>query len=234
MADAVKGVVMNVKEKFIDNTVVPIVTEMMRIFPDGLVISSGLYALLTISFPFSIFFGSMVEATAIFHAIRYSTSYLGIAPMSATGSSVTHICRTGFTKPTTSLLSMSMFGTEELKNPFPSSQIYMLSVASAYLFSTLNTQAKELSALGPSYSARYYISTIFLTVLLFLFVCFRIAYGCESFPVVIMSVPIGIIIGALLVQQNLRLFGAESINLIGIPLLKSRAASGKPIYICPK
>jgi hypothetical protein len=221
------------KDKFIDNTIVPVITEMMRIFPDGLVITSGLYALLTISFPFSIFFGSMLEATAIFHAIRYSTSYLGVSPMSATGSSVTHICRTGFTKPTTSLLSMSMFSSEGLTNPFPSSQIYMLSVASAYIFSTLNTQAKELSALGPSYSARYYISTIFLTVVLFLFVCFRIAYGCESFAVAIMSVPIGLLLGILLVQQNLRLFGAESINLIGIPLLKSRTANGKKIYVCP-
>jgi hypothetical protein len=176
----------------------------------------------------------MLEATAIFHAIRYATAYIGISPMSITGSSVSHICRTGFTKPTTSLLSMSMFSTEGLNNPFPSSQIYMLSVASAYIFSTLNAQTKELTALGPSYSARYYISTIFLTVLLFLFVCFRIAYGCESFAVAIMSVPIGLLLGMLLVQQNLRLFGAESINLIGIPLLHSRTASGKKIYVCPK
>jgi len=228
------SVVTDVKKSLVDNTLVPIVTEMMRIFPDGLVITSGLYALLTLSFPFSIFFGSMLEATAIFHAIRYATSYIGISPPSASSAAYKHICRTGFTQPTTSLLSLSMFGSEGIQNPFPSSQIYMLSVAAAYIFSTLDTQSKELAALGPSYSSRYYISAIFLTVLIFVFVCFRIAYNCESFAVVMMSVPIGLFIGMILVQQNTNLFGAESVNLVGIPLLQSRTATGKKIYVCPK
>ena len=222
------------KQTFVDETLVPVVQEMMRIFPDGLVITSGLYALLTLSFPFGVFFGSMVEATAAFHAIRWAVSYLNISPMSASSKSYAHICRTGFTQPTTSLLSMSMFASEALPNPVPSASIYILSVASAYIFSTLNTQNKELAALGPAYSSRYYVSAIFLTVLIFLFVSFRIAFGCESFGIVIMSVPIGLMIGSLLVQQNTRLFGPESINLVGIPLLQSRTATGKKIYVCPK
>ena len=228
------SVITDTKAKLIDDTLVPIVTEMMRIFPDGLVITSGLYALFTLSFPFGIFFGSMVEATAIFHGIRHATSYLGVAPVSASSKTYTHICRTGFTQPTTSLLSMSLFGSEAVQNPFPSPQIYILAAASAYIFTSINRQSKELSALGPSYSSRYYISLIFLTVLLFLFVSFRIAYNCESFGITMMSVPIGLFIGVLLVQQNANLFGAESVNLIGIPLLQSRTASGKKIYVCPK
>jgi hypothetical protein len=195
-----------------------------------------LYALFTLSFPFGIFFGSMVEATAIFHGIRYATSYLGVSPISASSKAYTHICRTGFTQPTTSLLSMSIFGSESeaIQNPFPSPQIYILAAASAYIFTSINKQSKELSALGPSYSSRYYISLIFLTVLLFLFVCFRIAYRCESFAITMMSVPIGLFVGMLLVQQNANLFGAESTNLLGIPLLQSRTASGRQIYVCPK
>ena len=102
------------------------------------------------------------------------------------------------------------------------------------MFTTLNLQSKELAALGPSYSSRYYVSAIFLTVLLFLFIAFRAAYGCDTFGVLMMTVPIGVILGMLLVQQNSRLFGPESINLVGIPLLQGRAASGRPIYVCPK
>jgi hypothetical protein len=66
------SIITDTKTKLVDETIVPVVTEMMRIFPDGLVITSGLYALFTLSFPFGVFFGSMVEATAIFHAIRYT------------------------------------------------------------------------------------------------------------------------------------------------------------------
>jgi hypothetical protein len=222
------------KQTFIDDSLIPVVQEMMRIFPDGLVITSGLYALLTLSYPFGVFFGSMLEATAAFHAIRSAVSYLNISPVSASGKSYAHICRTGFTQPTTSLLSMSMFASEAIPNPVPSAPIYILSVASAYIFSTLNMQSKELTALGPAYSSRYYVSAIFLTVLLFIFISFRVAFGCESLGIVMMSVPIGLVIGALLVQQNTRLFGPESINLVGIPLLQGRTATGKKIYVCPK
>lgn len=227
-------VISDFKRGLIDESVVPVVTEMMRIFPDGLVIASGLYALFTMSFPFSIFFVSMIEATAFFHVIRNVTSFLGIVPTAASIASQQHICRTGFTQPTTSLLSLSMFNTSSIKSSFPSSQIYMLSVASAYIFSTLNRQSKELAALGPSYSSRYYISVILLSILLFIFVSFRIAYGCETFATSILSVPIGLFIGALLVTQNANLLGADSVNLVGIPLLQSRTASGKKIYVCPK
>ena len=224
----------DMKTRLLDNSLVPVVQEMMRIFPDGLVITSGIYALLTVSFPFSVFFLALLEATAIFYGIRWSTSYLNISPVSASQKSYKHICRTGFTDPSTSLLSLSMFGQDPITNPFPSSAIYMLSVASTYIFSTLNIQSKELSALGPAYASKYYLSAIFLLSLLFIFVSFRIAYSCETFATAVLSVPIGLFIGMVLVQQNVRLFGPESINLVGIPLLESRTANGRKIYVCPK
>jgi hypothetical protein len=227
-----------VKDFITRDSLGPITMEMMRIFPDGLLITSGIYAIITISFPFSIFFGSMVEAAFFFHAIRYVTTYLNILPVAPTSASFKNICRTGFTDTSTSptLGSLSQFGSwsDGIPGPFPSPPIYMLSVASAYLFSTLNAQSKELAALGPKYSSRYYVSMIFLTLLIFLFVCFRIGYSCDSFPVAIISVPVGLFIGMLLVQQNKRLFGVESINLVGIPMLSSRTANGKKIYVCNK
>jgi len=227
------GVITKLKRTLIDDSLVPVVTEMMRIFPDGLVMTSGIYALLTLSFPFAIFFVSMLEATALFHAIRQATSYLGISPTSPSRSSFTHICRTGFTDPTTSLLSLSMLGSGAIQNPYPSAPIYILTVASAYIFSTVNGQSKELETLGPAYSSRFYTSMIFLTSLLFLFVCFRTAFGCDSFAVVMMTLPLGLFVGMLLVIQNNNLFGKDSTNLMGIPLLNSKSASGKPIYVCP-
>ena len=198
--------------KWMNDNPVPIVQEMMRIFPDGLVITCGIYALVTLSFPFAVMFGSLIEATLIFHLLRGMSSFLDIVPSSLERSSYKHICRTGFSDPlASSMSSLSMFTslleTSSLLNQFPSSPVYMLSVASSYIFSTLNMQSKDLEALGPAFSSRYYVSLIFLSLLLFIVVSFRLAYSCETFATVILSVPIGLFIGVLLVLQNERLFG---------------------------
>jgi len=224
---------------FIEKTLLPVVQEMMRIFPDGLVITSGIYALLTLSFPFAVMFASLIEATLIFHLLRSGSSYLNIFPTAISKSSYKHICRTGFSDPSNSSLSSlsmftSMLDSSSLLHQFPSSSIYMLSVASAYLFSTLSAQSKDLEALGPQFAYRYYSSLILLSVLLFLFVTFRIAFSCETLATVILSVPIGLFIGMLLVVQNEKLFGKSSLNLIGIPQLSSVTKDGQKIYACPK
>lgn len=225
--------------KWVETNPAAIMQEMMRIFPDGVVITSGIYALLTLSFPFAVLFGSLIEATMIFHIIRSTSTYLNIFPSELTKSSYKHICRTGFADPvSTSMGSLSMFtsmlDSSSLMHQFPSSSIYMLSVVSAYLFSTLNVQSKDLEALGPRFSSRYYSSLIFLSVVLFLFITFRLAYSCETFSTVILSVPVGLLIGAALVRQNEKLFGKSSLNLIGIPQLNSVTADGQKLYICPK
>jgi hypothetical protein len=226
-------------DQWLETTVLPVIQEMARIFPDGVVITSGIYALLTLSFPFAVMFGSLIEATMIFHLLRSGSSYLNFFPTALTKASYKHICRTGFSDPlNSSLSSLSMFtsmlDSSSLLHQFPSSSIYMLSVASAYLFSTLNVQSKDLEALGPQFASKYYSSLIFLSALLFLFVSFRIAYSCETMATVILSIPIGLFVGMLLVMQNEKLFGKSSLNLIGIPQLSSVTKEGQKIYVCPK
>jgi hypothetical protein len=217
----------------------PIITEMMRIFPDSLVITSAVYALLIQSVPFAIFSMSMLEAAGIYHLIRWASSYMNVVPVTARASGKYNaICRTGFTDPSSpTLMSLSIFSSSidstDLLQHFPSSPMYMISVASAYVFSTLSTQANDLAALGPTFSVKYYISMAFLSILIFAFMCFRIFNDCETPLTVILSVPIGIIVGILLVQQNLRLFNKSGINLLGIPQMSSVTANGQKIYVCP-
>jgi hypothetical protein len=77
------------------------------------------------------------------------------------------------------------------------------------------------------------MSMIFLFSLIFVVSAFRLTYSCDSFGVVLATIPIGLAIGTLLVNQNSLLFGPESVNLLGIPLLKGRTTSGKKLYVCP-
>lgn len=217
----------------------PLIMEMMRIFPDGLVITSGIYALVTLSVPFAIFCLSMIEAAALYHIFRWSSSYMNLVPVTARATGKYNaVCRTGFTDSTSpTLLSLSLFSSSidstDILQRFPSSPIYMISAASAYIFSTLHAQANDLAALGPSFSVKYYISIVFLFVFIAAFMCFRIFNNCETPITVMLSVPIGLLVGILLVQQNLRLFSKSGINLLGIPQMSSVTANGQKIYVCP-
>lgn len=173
-------------------------------------------------------FGSLVEATLIFHALRYAASYLNMGKTGVIRPDPR--CRTGFLG--TTLSSLFTFGLQHQQHAFPSAPIFMLSTASAYVFGTLNTMSKELQALGPTYASRFYVSVFFLILLLFAFVAFRLLYGCESLGILVLTIPVGLILGTVLVQQNIRLFGENSVNLLGIPILRNRAADGKKLYVC--
>jgi hypothetical protein len=210
------------KSSVLDNTIVPVVLESIRLFPDGLVIASGVYALFTLSYPFAVMFGTLVEATLLFQVIRGAASYL-VGGGLPSPSSVTGACRTGFSSA--DLSTLSMFGSS-LRSNFPSAPLYILSVVSAYVFSSLNAQSAELKALGSAYSSRYYISLVMLSVLLLLFMISRVYNGCDSFGVVIATVPIGLVLGVLFLEQNRRLFGRNSVNLLGIPLLADTGVVG--------
>jgi hypothetical protein len=214
---------------------VVVASEMMRIFPDSLVVASGIYAAIIQSFPYAVFFVTLIETTVIFKIIKYAATYLNITgPISSTTGQYNPLCRSGFSGvvPTVESLTTSKLGMTTAG--FPSAPLFMLSTASSYIFTTLNYQTKELAALGPSYSSRYYISAMFLLILVFLFFIFRLSFECDGFGVLIVSVAIGLFLGYLLVKQNNLLFGPQSINLIGIPLLENRTATGKKMYVCPK
>jgi hypothetical protein len=222
--------VFSAKTKLIDQGLIPVVLELNRLFPEAILVMSGIYAFLTMSYPYAVMFGSLLEATAIFHILRYVASYIQVADLSMLRTAASQQCRSGFSSKI--LSSLSMFSSES-RASFPSAPLYMFSVASAYVFTTLSNQAKELQALGPAYSSRYYMSMILLLSLLFMLAAFRLTFACDSFGVILTTIPIGLIVGIMLVTQNSLLFGPSSINLLGIPLLKSKTASGKKLYVCP-
>lgn len=210
-----------------------VVGEMVRIFPEGLIMASGMYALITLSFPFAVFTGSMIEASMILRVIRYAAQYLNLSFPSIQTAPQNPLCRSGFKVLT--MESYSLFPTE-FQKVFPSAQIYMISAAISYVLSSLSSQSKELEALGPTYSSRFYISLMFSILFLLTFVVFRLYNSCDTVWSVLFSIVIGFVIGFLLVAQNRAIFGSYgnmSVNLIGIPLLANRAANGQTLYICP-
>ncbi len=216
-----------------------VVLEATQLLPDGIILASALFALATLSMPFGLFFGTMVESAFIYKALAYMGSFLNVNYPAAAVPGVPAAgrqCRTGFlyNGPLQDLNTLSMFkGPSDSVPFFPSAPVFMVGTAAAYLFGTLQAQSKELEALGPAYSSRFYVSLFSLSALVLLMILYRTSQGCESFGSILITFPLAIFVGLMLVAQNRRLFGEESINLLGIPLLRNRAANGKRLYICP-
>ena len=209
---------------------VSFVAEMIRIFPDGIVMGMGFFAALTASFPYGIFFLSLVESLGIFHGLRLLDTYLNISTAMQTKTAYTTKCISGFMSNT--IQTLSLFGSGN-QSAFPSAPIYIVSMASSYIMSILFRFSKELEVLGPNFSSRFYLAAISLPLFILSFVLFRLYFGCDDFGVLLTSIFIGGLIGVTLVEQNYRIFGLSSLNLIGIPFIKSRTADGKKLYVCP-
>lgn len=210
------------------NSPVSLVQEMIRIFPDGLIMGMGFFSLITLSVPYGTFFGSLLESLIPFYGLRTANSYLNFITLEK-GTPNTQ-CVSGFMS--NDIESITLFGSS-MKSAFPSSHLYIVSVASAYVMSVLFRFGKELEIMGKNYSSRFYIASLSLPILVVFIALFRIYFGCDDFGVLFFSILFGIIVGIALVEQNYRLFGLGNINLIGIPVLHKRTAEGQNMYICP-
>jgi hypothetical protein len=116
---------------------------------------------------------------------------------------------------------------------FPSAPVFIMSVLSSYIYNSLSTQIVELETLGPEHASRFYLSAIFLGIFLFTFSLFRLFANCDTFGSIVLSLLMGLLVGAALIAQNNAIFGPHGINLLGIPLLKNRTEDGSSLYICP-
>lgn len=197
--------------------------ELVRVLPDGLVFMSALFSVLTLSLPQFVLFISLLESIGVFYLFRNIT-FLKHLPKFYSDE-----CRSGF--QTANFSTLSLF-TLDNKSAFPSAPLYMTSVAAAYLFNSVSMQMKELEVLGTEYTLRFFLSVMMMCVVLFFLGSYRMYYDCESVTVVILSILAGLAVGTILIKQNNALFGPDSINLSGIPLLRNKTATGDTMYVC--
>jgi hypothetical protein len=91
---------------------------------------------------------------------------------------------------------------------------------------------KEIKALGGDIQLRTNIAMTMSCIFAVALFMFRYSYGCESFGTLLLSVILGFIMGALVVQQNIALFGRDGVNVLNIPMILSGMERGKPMYVC--
>lgn len=208
----------------------PFLIDVFRLLPDSVLFGSMFFALVSQSYPMAIFVMSMLEATGVGFALQRFMTYLDISRSLPAMNEDPGMCFPSTFGPT--LESLVSFSPNSITSAIPSFPIYFLSTASAYVVGSVWSQKRELEALGPEYAARFYISVAVTTLLLFATMTYRIAFGCDGVGTLIMSFFFGIVLGSLLIFQNNYLFGRDSTNFSGIPLLRERTKDGKPLYVC--
>lgn len=208
----------------------PFLIQIFRLFPDSILFGSLFFALVSQSYPMAIFSLSMVETAAVATLLQKALTYLDFGRTLPSLTEDIGICSPSIGTP--SLESLIRLNEDSISSGFPSFPIFFVSTACAYVVGSVWSQKRELEALGPEYSARFYIAVAITTLLLFTSIGFRLAFGCEGVGTLILTTLLGLVLGGLLIFQNNYLLGRDSTNFSGIPLLRERTKDGKPLYVC--
>jgi hypothetical protein len=231
MSDQVQTVLGAASEVFtkIKETLGPAPREFLRAMPDSLFLGTSTFALITQSFPLGILVLAMMELILI--QVVLSSFIKGLQPNGHIASS--DQCTTGLP----SLYQITAVGKLLEITTFPSGPIFFVVGVLSYIFFSILNFREELEELGkqePEWKARLPLSVVFSSTLIVLFVVYRVWSGCDTTIPALGTTLFGFGAGYLVYLLHAYLFGRDSINMLGLPLLADRASGGRPLYVCAK
>jgi hypothetical protein len=201
----------------------------MRGLPDSLFLGSTIFALLTQNFPISVLVLGMFE----FSLAAWLLFKFGGLLMNNQESVGSDVCLPGIPSP----YLISALGYIYPRSSFPSIPIFFISSSLFYiLFSVLNfrEELKELGIKTPEWKVRIPLSITFTSILLLCFVFWRVLNTCDTVMIALGSLLFGALTGSAIQLLHTYLFGRDSINFLGVPLLADRSSTGGKQYICAK
>lgn len=205
----------------------PAAADILRSAPDSLFLGTALFALITQSFPLGIFTLAMAEMGLLGRLI----GGLIRSVQGNEGSLPSDICTPGIPSP----FQISIIGRILPSQGFPSAPVFFLTSAITQILASSTNFTQELKELGnreSEWKTRLPLSYIFGLLLLIFISVFRAVNGCESVMAILGSLVFGGLVGLVIFLVHLQLFGRDSVNFLGIPLLADRAANGRPLQVC--
>jgi len=199
-----------------------LVLEALNLFPDGILFGSFLMGLTTLSVPHSTFFLSIIVSLFILNGFQNLSQFI------FGGSIDKESCKPKLFKYTFEQLFVNPSANA------PAYGMYIVSFACSYLANSLYNLKNELEVLDTSVMKQYYISITSLIVVAVLYLFFVLTNQCNSISSASSGILIGSMVAMIIVTINIQVFGKDSINFLGIPLLRNKTVDGKPIYICSK
>lgn len=203
----------------------------LQVFPDTLTASAMLFALLFQSPPFAAMSGSIILLNIIHPLIaRFFSTFVGKA-ISRNDSCTGHFPGVSFTRMI-QLSSDKKFG--DLDNAgWPSYYPVFLGFLTAYASVMPLLYSKELSA-SPKRNNATIIGLVVLSLVVVTCLVYRIFSGCDSVLSSLVGVLIGGLIGLLIVVFLAWITDRRLTNILALPLIRDKAADGKPIYVCER
>jgi len=213
---------------FVMETIVPVCSESLRILPDSMILGVAILAGLSMSKSMGVLLFSMFEFMLIQRV--FSMIVGGIAPVGAGENVMQAVCQPGFVFP--NQMRISLIETVGIPSMFPSPSMFFLASILSYMLNSMQNFGREIKSLSGELKTRTNIAVVFSFLFVLAMMMFRYSYGCESFGTLLLSLILGFIIGSLVVQQNILLFGRDGINVLNIPMILSGLEKGKPMYVC--
>ena len=196
------------------------VKESLFLLPDSLIFGSFLFSLITLSSQHGLLFFSILESLVFLSGYQSVSSFLfGEVPenIACKSSLFKHTFEDVFMKPSANI---------------PSYGMYIVTFVSSYLVSGLLNLKSELNVLDTTYLKQYNFGLISLGLLVIAYSFFRVNFKCDSTLSIILALFLGVVTGFAISYQNQQLFGRDSTNFLGIPLIRNKTVNGEPIYIC--
>ena len=207
--------------------------EIGALMPDSILFGSLLLYVLTQNLSFGVF------AIFIFENVL-SHKLLSWFMLQVEGAAVSRPidpkCRAGYKTPQLAIDRMYDH------NPYPSYGVFSVVSIAAYLglstheFSDTMQQmdfnnTDQTQSNKSKWSMRSTVAYTLIGIFLALFIILRLV-SCDTISEVLYASVLGLIVGMFFFKVNLSLFGAESINFLGLPYMVNKNEVGSPIYVC--
>lgn len=204
----------------------------LQVFPDTVTAAALVFALLFQSPAFAALGGSSVLLSLIHPTIaRFFTRFVN----GTVGSSAAATCSGHF--PGISLeriMDMKTTGFQALSNTgWPSYYSVFIGFVVSYLGALPMLYQNELDA-SPKRKASMILGYVVIGIVLLTLGVYRLMSDCDTAFGMFAGVLVGAVVGFLMVLLLSYLSDRRLTNLLGLPLMRDKAADGKPIYVCER
>lgn len=204
----------------------------LQVFPDTITAAALLFTLLFQSAPLGALSGSMILLNFIHPVIA---NFLGEVMGDTLGIDDAARCTGHFPGVSFERLigasSGSSFG--KLQAGWPSYYSTFLGFLGAYVASLPVIYQKELAA-SPRRQAATATGLVVLALVIAICVAYRIFSGCDSAFGTAAGLFSGAVVGIIIVTFLAWISDRRITNILSFPLIRNRAADGKPIYVCER
>jgi hypothetical protein len=204
----------------------------LQVFPDTISAAALIFALLFQSPAFAALGGSSVLLSLVHPTIaRFFTTYVSGAIGSGSDARCSgHFPGISFER----IMDMKSSGFQSLSyTGWPSYYSTFVGFLISYLGVLPFMYQNELDA-SPKRKASMILGFVVISLVLLTLTLYRLFSGCDTIIGMTVGVLVGAFLGALIVLFMAYISDRRLTNLLGLPLMRDKAADGKPIYVCER